>query len=59
MERNQNRNFHRAIFLIQYLYLHGILPFSESYPEIDQPQSAGEESLLTHDIILLFVQRFV
>ena len=32
---------------------------SKSCPEIDQVQSAGEESLLTRDITLLFVQRFV
>ena len=32
---------------------------SKSCPEIDQAQSAGEESLLTRGITLLFVQRFV
>ena len=49
------------MFLMQYLCLDGILPFSKSYPEIDsdQPQSAAEESLLTRDITQLFVQRFV
>ena len=31
----------------------------KSYPKIDQPQSTGEESLLTRDVSLLFVQRFV
>ena len=45
-----------AIFLIQYYCLHGILPFSKSCPEVDQPQSAGEESLLTRDITLSFMQ---
>ena len=43
------------MFLIQHYCLHGILPFSKSYPEIemmalDQTPSAGEESLLTRDI---------
>ena len=33
--------------------------FAKSCPEIDQPQSAIEESLRTHDITLLFVQHFV
>ena len=28
-------------------------------PEIDHPQSAGEESLLTRYITLIFAQRFV
>ena len=45
-----------TIFLIQYFC---ILPFSKSYPEIDQLQSAGKENFLTCDITLLFVQQFV
>ena len=57
-KQNQNRNF-SAIFLIQYFCLHGILLFSKSCPEIDQPQSASEEGLLKCDITLLFVQHFV
>ena len=46
------------MFLTQYFCLHGILPFSKSYLQNetpDQPQSAGEESLLTLDITTLCV----
>ena len=42
MVQNQSQNF-TTIFLIQYFCLHAILPFSKSYPEIDQLQSAGKE----------------
>ena len=41
------------MFLMQYFSLCDILPFSKSYREIestDQPQSGGEESILTVDI---------
>ena len=48
-----------TIFLIQYFCLHGILLFYRSYPEVDQLQSTSEESFLTRDVTLLFVQRFV
>ena len=58
VEQTQNRNFYRHTFNSIFC-LHGILPFSNSCPDIDQPQNVGEESLLTLDIALLFVQRFV
>ena len=41
------------MFLIQYFCLHGILPFSNHTLKLkasNQPQSAGEESLLARDI---------
>ena len=34
MEQNQNQDFHYHV-LMQYFCLHGILPFSKSYPEIE------------------------
>ena len=42
-----------AMFLIQYFCLHGIFDFLNHTLKLKapgQPQSAGEESLLTHDI---------
>ena len=60
MHKSQNQNgILTAIFLIQYFCLRSIFSIAKSCPEIDQVQSAGEESLLTRDITLLFVQRFV
>ena len=47
------------MLLLQCFCLQGILPFSKSYRGIDQLLSAGEENLLTSDITLLFVERFV
>ena len=52
MEQNQNRDFQRHVFNAVFL-LTRHFSFSKSYPEIEapnQPQSAGEESVLTRDI---------
>ena len=42
-----------AMFLMQYFCLHGILPFSKSYPEIESiwtTTKCREKSILTRDI---------
>ena len=58
MEQNQNRNFYRHIFNSVFL-LTRFPDHDLKLKALDQPQSAGEESLLTRVITQLFVQRFV
>ena len=65
MEQNQNQNFYSHIFKSVFLLTHYSSVFhcsvfsSSVCAEIDQPQSASQESLLTNDSTLLFVQCFV
>ena len=50
------------MFLMQYFCLHGILPFSKLYPEIESTwpiNSSKGEVALSRDTKDLFVQRFV
>ena len=41
MEQNQNRDFHRHVFM-QHFCLHDIPPFSKSYPEIESTWPTGK-----------------
>ena len=47
-----------AMFLMQYFCLHGILPFSKSYPEIESTWPTGSEGEDTRYYIVT-LQRFV